>query len=171
MRGEGRALLGGVMFLGMAFTLPVTETVRYTIGMIVIWLVVKICEWIDHKCLTVTAAIASAVVTVSLNICGELLTNTVRGDLPVKLMEGVICFASVFSATNREKHSATTVFGIPFQYRRRCRTVSLLHFRDSFVTDRYFKKSYCRNRFCCLATPATHFCQEVPSRMRSAFSR
>ena len=28
LRGEGRALLGGVMFLGMAFTLPVTETGR-----------------------------------------------------------------------------------------------------------------------------------------------
>ncbi|MDD7642637.1 MAG: SpoIIE family protein phosphatase [bacterium] len=94
--GEGRLLLTGVTFAGMALTLPVTATVRYAIGMIITWMVVKICEWIDHKCLTVTAAIASAVVTVSLNICGELLTNTVRGDLPVKLMEGVICFASVF---------------------------------------------------------------------------
>ena len=93
LRGEGRALLGGVMFLGMVFTLPVTDTVRYTIGMVVIWLVVKICEWIDHKCLIITAAISAAVVTVSLSISGDLLTNAVRGDLPLKLMEGVICFA------------------------------------------------------------------------------
>lgn len=96
LRGEGRALLWIVTFLGMAFTLPVTDTVRYTIGMVIVWLVVKICEWIDHKCLVITAAIASAVVTVSLSICGDLLTNTVRADLPLKLMEGVICFASVF---------------------------------------------------------------------------
>lgn len=96
LRGEGRAMLGGVMFLGMVFTLPVTDTVRYTIGMVVIWLVVKICEWIDHKCLVLTAAISAAVITVSLSISGDLLTNTIRDDLPLKLMEGVICFASVF---------------------------------------------------------------------------
>ena len=82
-----------------------------------------------------------------------------------------ICFASVFSATNREKRSAATVFQIPFQYHRRSRTVSLLHFCCGFVTDCFFKKSYCRNWFCASATPATHFCQEVLSRMRSAFSR
>lgn len=96
LRKEGRALLGTMMFLGMSLTLSVTDTVRYTIGMVVVWLVVKICEWIDHKCLIVTAAISSAVVTVSLNICGDLLTNTIKNDLPLKLMEGVICFASVF---------------------------------------------------------------------------
>ena len=96
LRGEGRAMLGGVMFLGMVFTLPVTDTVRYTIGMVVIWLVVKICEWIDHKCLVLTAAISAAVITVSLSISGDLLTNTIRDDLPLKLMEGVICFAGVF---------------------------------------------------------------------------
>ena len=82
LRGEGRAMLGGVMFLGMVFTLPVTDTVRYTIGMVVIWLVVKICEWIDHKCLVLTAAISAAVITDSLSISGGLLTNTIRDDLP-----------------------------------------------------------------------------------------
>lgn len=51
-----------------------------------------------------------------------------------------ICFASVFSATNREKHSATTVFRFPLQYRRRSRTVPLLHFRDGAVTDGIFIK-------------------------------
>ena len=89
-------MLGIVTFLGMAFSLPVTDTVRYSLGMVVIWLVVKICEWLDHKCLVITAAISSAVITVSLSICGDLLTNTMRGDLPLKLMEGVICFAGVF---------------------------------------------------------------------------
>lgn len=97
LSGEGRALLTGVTFIGMAFTLPVMDTVRFALGMIVMWLVVKICEWVDHKCLIVTAAISSAVITVSLNICGDLLTNTVRDDLPLKLMEGVICFAAVFA--------------------------------------------------------------------------
>ena len=82
-----------------------------------------------------------------------------------------ICFESVFSATNRDSQSAARVFQIPFQYRRRSGTVSLLHFRDGAVTDHYFKKTYCRNWFCASATPATHFCQQVPSRMRSAFSR
>lgn len=94
--GDARLLLTGVTFLGMVFSLPSVATVRYAIGMIVIWLVIRICEWIDHKCLTVTAAITAAVVTVSINICGDLLTNSVKGDLPIKLMEGAICFASVF---------------------------------------------------------------------------
>ena len=83
----------------------------------------------------------------------------------------VYCFASVFSATNKEKRSAATVFGIPFQCRRRSRTVSLLHFCCGFVTDCFFKKSYCHNWFRASATLATHFCQQVLSRMRSAISR
>ncbi len=96
LREEGRALLGGMMFFGMALTLPVTDTARYTLGMLVIYLVVKICEWIDHKCLIVTAAVSSAIITVSLSICGDLLTKNIRNDLPLKLMEGIICFAGVF---------------------------------------------------------------------------
>lgn len=96
LREEGRALLGGVMFLGMALTLPVTETVRYTLGMLAIYLVVRICEWIDHKCLIITAAISTAVITISLSICGDLLTSAPKNDLPLKLMEGVLCFAGVF---------------------------------------------------------------------------
>lgn len=96
LRGEGRVLLGGVMFVGMAIALPVTQTVRYAIGMLVVWLVVKLCEWLDHKCLVVTAAVSSAIVTLSISICGDLLTNSLRDDLPLKLMESVICFAAVF---------------------------------------------------------------------------
>lgn len=96
LREEGRALLCGTMFLGMAFSLPVMDTVRYTLGMLVIYLVVRICEWIDHKCLIVTAAASSAVITVSLSICGDLLTKSIRNDLPLKLMEGTVCFAGVF---------------------------------------------------------------------------
>lgn len=96
LRGEGRLLLGAVMFLAMTVAVPVTQTVRYALVMIVIWLVVKLCEWLDHKCLVITAAASAAIVTFSINICGELLTNTMRDDLPMKLMEGVICFAGVF---------------------------------------------------------------------------
>ena len=96
LREEGRALLGGMMFFGMAFSLPVMDTVRYTLGMLIIYLVVRICEWIDHKCLIVTAAVSSAVITVSLSICGDLLTKSIQNDLPLKLMEGIICFAGVY---------------------------------------------------------------------------
>ena len=96
LRGEGRLLLGAVMFLAMTVAVPVAQTVRYALVMVVIWLVVKICEWLDHKCLIITAAASAAIVTFSINICGELLTNTMRDDLPMKLMESVICFAGVF---------------------------------------------------------------------------
>ncbi len=96
LREEGRALLGGMMFFGMAFSLPVMDTVRYTLGMLIVYLVVRICEWIDHKCLIVTAAVSSAVITVSLSICGDLLTKSIQNDLPLKLMEGIICFAGVY---------------------------------------------------------------------------
>lgn len=96
LRGEGRWLLGSVMFLAMTVALPVTQTVRYALVMVVVWLVVKICEWLDHKCLIITAAASAAIVTLSINICGELLTNTMRDDMPMKLMEAVICFAGVF---------------------------------------------------------------------------
>ncbi len=96
LREEGRALLGGMMFFGMAFSLPVMDTVRYTLGMLIVYLVVRICEWIDHKCLIVTAAVSSVVITVSLSICGDLLTKSIQNDLPLKLMEGIICFAGVY---------------------------------------------------------------------------
>ena len=52
---------------------------------------------------------------------------------------GGICFTSVFPATNRDFPSAATVFLFPFQYRRRSRTVSLLHFCCGCVTDSFFK--------------------------------
>ena len=54
---------------------------------------------------------------------------------------GVCCFAGVFSATNRDFPSAATTFRILFQYRRRSRTVSLLHFRCCCVTDWIFIKN------------------------------
>lgn len=96
LRGEGRLLLGAVMFGGMALTLPLVQTLRYTLGMLIIWLVVKLCEWIDHKCLIVTAAVTSAAVTLCISISGDLLTNRLQNDLPFKLMESVICLAGVF---------------------------------------------------------------------------
>ena len=133
LRQEGRALLGGVMFLSMALTLPITDTVRYTCGMLVIWAVVKVCEWLDHKCLTATAAIAAGLITISLNICGDLLTNDLRGDLPLKLMEGVICFACVFVFSRMLYWLPLLVERIPDKEpRRETDENRLLGYADSF---------------------------------------
>ncbi|MDD6038749.1 MAG: SpoIIE family protein phosphatase [bacterium] len=96
LREEGRAILSIMMLLGMGLSLPMTLAVRYAIVMAVIWCVVKVCEWIDHKCLTATAAISSAVITVAVSVCGELISTTTNDELPLQLMEGVICFVSVF---------------------------------------------------------------------------
>lgn len=96
LRGEGRLWLSAVMFGGMALTLPLMQTLRYTLGMVIIWLVVRICEWIDHKCLVATAAVASSAVTLCISISGDLLTNRLQNDLPFKLMESVICLTAVF---------------------------------------------------------------------------
>ena len=51
---------------------------------------------------------------------------------------GVYCFRSVFPATSRRFPRAARTFQFSFRYRSRRKTVSLLHFRDSFVTDVIF---------------------------------
>ena len=95
LRQEGRALLSGVMFLSMALTLPITDTVRYTCGMLVIWAVVKICEWLDHKCLTATAAIAASAV-----ISGSELTLTSAKQTGEKQPAAIVSVITLYSAAH-----------------------------------------------------------------------
>ena len=79
--------------------------------------------------------------------------------------------ASVFPATKPDNPGTATDFALCLQYRRRSRTVPCYTSAAELGQFLCWGNPRRPNRFCLVATPATHFRQVTASRMRSAFPR
>ena len=96
LKEEGNWLLGILAFAGMALSLPLTLTIKYSLTLLVIWIICRLCKWLDGKCLTVTAALAALTAQICISFGGELLVGNLKSAWPIILAEGIVSFASVF---------------------------------------------------------------------------
>lgn len=85
----GRIWVTVSMLCGMAFMLPLTAMAKYTVAMVVIWLVIRLSEWVNKGCFTWVAALSAGCATTLLSLGGGLLQMKNQVNPVIAVMEGI----------------------------------------------------------------------------------
>lgn len=95
---RGRWLLSIGMLTGMVAFLPITAIAKYGMAVLFIAAVVRLSEWVDKRCYTLSAAVAASFGTVALSVFGGVFDWKNGVSTPLALFEGVFIFGFVILA-------------------------------------------------------------------------
>lgn len=90
----GRAWVALSMLCGMAFILPMTAMVKYTMALLIIWVVIRLSEWVNRGCFTWVAALAAGCSCTLLSLAGGMINMKNQVNPIIAVMEGAFVTAA-----------------------------------------------------------------------------
>ena len=99
LEDAARGALSAAMFLGIVLFVPITAAVKYLLGMLIIWITIRLFEWAEGRCTVLCAAAAASIATFMLSMSGELLNVRFTVGFLVSVLEAVFVFAAVMLGT------------------------------------------------------------------------
>ncbi|MDE7063639.1 MAG: hypothetical protein K2O73_10415, partial [Lachnospiraceae bacterium] len=90
----GRAWVALSMLCGMAFILPMTAMAKYTMTLLVIWVVIRLSEWVNRGCFTWVAALAAGCSSTLLSLAGGMINMKNQVNPVIAVMEGAFVVAA-----------------------------------------------------------------------------
>ena len=99
LRDVNRTLLLIFTLFGMVFFLPVQSIVKYGMIILTTAIVVKLVEWANKSCRVRVGAGICAVVTLLLNVSGELLEIYNRNSIIIGVLESIFVFTFIVAIT------------------------------------------------------------------------
>ena len=92
LQDQGRAAFTFFLYLGMVLFLPITQTAKYAMAVLVTFVVIKMSEWVNRHCKVTLAAGTAGVATAVLSVFGGVL-NWMNDRKPVSgILEGIFIF-------------------------------------------------------------------------------
>ena len=92
LQDQGRAAFTFFLYLGMVLFLPITQTAKYAMAVLVTFVVIKMSEWVNRHCKVTLAAGTAGVATAVLSVFGGVF-NWMNDRKPVSgILEGIFIF-------------------------------------------------------------------------------
>lgn len=99
LEDAARGMLALSMLIGIILFVPITAAVKYLMTMAVIFITVKMFEWVEGRCTVLCAASAASIATFMMSLSGELLNMRDTAGMIVNVIEAVFVFSTIMLGT------------------------------------------------------------------------
>lgn len=94
-----RGLFSLAMLAGIVLFVPLTAAVKYLMALLVIWITIKLFEWIEGRCTAFCGAVAATIATAMSSFAGALLDMRDGAGFLVSAFEALFVFSAVMMGT------------------------------------------------------------------------